>query len=135
MVFINLINGYLLDPNANEILNDSEPPRNHELTKRSIKMTFQSVCPTVHTVVNISNDPVFRYRPAIYEEIRCAHPLEQNHKNKICSQRQDSACIQLYTTIFLVKHRYGSNCAESESRKIPSGCECMIPKDNRLSFI
>lgn len=137
MASINFINGHILDPEYQRSFPDNHDAAHASTDYRvikkrhpSIKLIFQSLCPTVHTVINLTDDDEYRYHPAIYQEIRCAHPQDQNHQNKVCSKQRNSACIQQYTTIYLTKQRYGSNCGEPETRRIPSGCECMIPVPN-----
>lgn len=50
-----------------------------------------------------------------------------SHALQICSATGFS-CIQLNRTIHLIRLNEGSGCWESETRTVPSGCECMWPK-------
>jgi hypothetical protein len=93
------------------------------------KLIFQSLCPTIRRPVFLNEDSQFEYRPSAYEEIICAHPMQSNIRNKVCSD-VGLSCIQLNRTIFLTRRSFDSNCWETETRVVPFGCECMWPKHN-----
>ncbi|XP_032590232.1 GATA zinc finger domain-containing protein 7 [Drosophila grimshawi] len=113
---------------------------------------YQSLCPTNRVTVKLDNG---EYRPNHYVEVTCAnnyaplparmHNYDFNYrsnelpllrallnervgeKREICSATGFS-CIQLNRTIHLIRLNEGSGCWESETRTVPSGCECMWPK-------
>ncbi|XP_017868528.1 PREDICTED: putative transcriptional regulator cudA, partial [Drosophila arizonae] len=96
-------------------------------------VTYQSLCPTKRVTVKLDNG---EYRPNHYVEVTCANnyaplPARLNErtgiKGEICSAIGLS-CIQLNRTIHLIRLNEGSGCWESETRTVPSGCECMWPK-------
>ncbi|KAH8266284.1 hypothetical protein KR038_006117 [Drosophila bunnanda] len=112
-------------------------------------VTYQSLCPTNRVTVKLESG---EYRPNHYVEVTCAHnyaPLpsrshsfeygyrgnellrallsERGEKREICSATGFS-CIQLNRTIHLIRLNDASGCWESETRTVPSGCECMWPK-------
>ncbi|KAH8277949.1 hypothetical protein KR018_010802 [Drosophila ironensis] len=112
-------------------------------------VTYQSLCPTNRVTVKLDSG---EYRPNHYVEVTCANnysPLpsrshnfeygyrgnellrallsERGEKREICSATGFS-CIQLNRTIHLIRLNEGSGCWESETRTVPSGCECMWPK-------
>ncbi|KAH8401380.1 hypothetical protein KR009_005038, partial [Drosophila setifemur] len=112
-------------------------------------VTYQSLCPTNRVTVKLDSG---EYRPNHYVEVTCAHnysPLparvhnyeygyrgnellrallsERGEKREICSAT-GFACIQLNRTIHLIRLNDASGCWESETRTVPSGCECMWPK-------
>ncbi|KAH8309408.1 hypothetical protein KR059_009227 [Drosophila kikkawai] len=112
-------------------------------------VTYQSLCPTNRVTVKLESG---EYRPNHYVEVTCAHnyaPLparshsfeygyrgnellrallsERSEKREICSATGFS-CIQLNRTIHLIRLNDASGCWESETRTVPSGCECMWPK-------
>ncbi|XP_064542352.1 uncharacterized protein LOC135431268 isoform X2 [Drosophila montana] len=115
-------------------------------------VTYQSLCPTKRVTVKLDNG---EYRPNHYVEVTCAnnyaplparlHNYDYNYrsnelpllrallnerageKREICSATGFS-CIQLNRTIHLIRLNEGSGCWESETRTVPSGCECMWPK-------
>ncbi|KPU76533.1 uncharacterized protein Dana_GF11687, isoform B [Drosophila ananassae] len=112
-------------------------------------VTYQSLCPTNRVTIKLDSG---EYRPNHYVEVTCANnyaPLpsrshnyeygyrgnellrallsERGEKREICSATGFS-CIQLNRTIHLIRLNEGSGCWESETRTVPSGCECMWPK-------
>ncbi|XP_023032082.1 uncharacterized protein LOC6643247 [Drosophila willistoni] len=115
-------------------------------------VTYQSLCPTNRVTVKLD---MGEYRPNHYVEVTCAHnyapqpsrmhnydysyrsnelPLLRallsergGEKREICSATGFS-CIQLNRTIHLIRLNEDSGCWESETRTVPSGCECMWPK-------
>ncbi|KAH8396635.1 hypothetical protein KR215_001722, partial [Drosophila sulfurigaster] len=118
-----------------------------------LAVTYQSLCPTKRVTVKLDNG---EYRPNHYVEVTCANnyaplpPRLHNYDNynyrsnelpllrallneragekrEICSAT-GFACIQLNRTIHLIRLNEGSGCWESETRTVPSGCECMWPK-------
>ncbi|ALC42151.1 CG34386 [Drosophila busckii] len=117
-------------------------------------VTYQSLCPTKRVTVKLDNG---EYRPNHYVEVTCAnnyaplparlHNYDYNYrpnelpllrallnerngeKREICSAT-GFACIQLNRTIHLIRLNDASGCWESETRTVPSGCECMWPKHN-----
>ncbi|KAM8714374.1 hypothetical protein ACLKA7_014495 [Drosophila subpalustris] len=122
-------------------------------TSGSEGVTYQSLCPTKRVTIKLDNG---EYRPNHYVEVTCANtyaplpPRLQNYDNynyrsnelpllrailneragdkrEICSAT-GFACIQLNRTIHLIRLNEGSGCWESETRTVPSGCECMWPK-------
>ncbi|XP_034476345.1 rho GTPase-activating protein gacU [Drosophila innubila] len=131
------------------------PPQSQYSTTASGSegVTYQSLCPTKRVTVKLDNG---EYRPNHYVEVTCANnyaplpPRLQNYDNynyrsnelpllrallnersgekrEICSAT-GFACIQLNRTIHLIRLNEGSGCWESETRTVPSGCECMWPK-------
>ncbi|XP_017125507.1 myb-like protein AA [Drosophila elegans] len=112
-------------------------------------VTYQSLCPTNRVTVKLESGD---YRPNHYVEVTCAHSYspqpsrthnyeygyrgnellrallsERGEKREICSATGFS-CIQLNRTIHLIRLNDASGCWESETRTVPSGCECMWPK-------
>ncbi|EDX07607.1 GD11335 [Drosophila simulans] len=112
-------------------------------------VTYQSLCPTNRVTVKLESGD---YRPNHYVEVTCAHSYspqpsrnynyeygyrgnellrallsERSEKREICSATGFS-CIQLNRTIHLIRLNDASGCWESETRTVPSGCECMWPK-------
>ncbi|XP_017078574.1 uncharacterized protein LOC108112798 [Drosophila eugracilis] len=112
-------------------------------------VTYQSLCPTNRVTVKLESGD---YRPNHYVEVTCAHTYspqpsrthnyeygyrgnellrallsERGEKREICSATGFS-CIQLNRTIHLIRLNDASGCWESETRTVPSGCECMWPK-------
>ncbi|BFG05874.1 uncharacterized protein DMAD_04510 [Drosophila madeirensis] len=115
----------------------------------SDEVTYQSLCPTNRVTVKLDSG---EYRPNHYVEVTCAHNYapqpprvhnydyvyrgndllrallaERGEKREICSAI-GFACIQLNRTIHLIRLNDASGCWESETRTVPSGCECMWPK-------
>ncbi|XP_026840615.1 uncharacterized protein LOC6590289 [Drosophila persimilis] len=115
----------------------------------SDEVTYQSLCPTNRVTVKLDSGD---YRPNHYVEVTCAHNYapqpprvhnydyvyrgnellrallaERGEKREICSAI-GFACIQLNRTIHLIRLNDASGCWESETRTVPSGCECMWPK-------
>lgn len=95
------------------------------------KTTFQSLCPSKRLVIPLETIE-YVYRPDHYEEVTCYHSYAPNRDylsetNKVCSEAGFS-CIQLNRTVYLTRRAKGSDCWESETRIVPSGCECMWPK-------
>lgn len=95
------------------------------------KETFQSLCPSKRLVIPLETIE-YVYRPDHYEEVTCYHSYAPNgdnlsETNKVCSEAGFS-CIQLNRTVYLTRRAKGSDCWESETRIVPSGCECMWPK-------
>ncbi|XP_030384962.1 uncharacterized protein LOC115632089 [Scaptodrosophila lebanonensis] len=131
------------------------PPPHHTGNAGNDGITYQSLCPTNRVTIKLERG---QYRPNHYVEVTCAHnyvpqPIRANSNNnyeykyrsndltllralwaegsgekrEICSATGFS-CIQLNRTIHLIRLDEGSGCWESETRTVPSGCECMWPK-------
>ncbi|XP_055917004.1 uncharacterized protein LOC129949514 [Eupeodes corollae] len=95
------------------------------------KTTFQSLCPSKRLVIPLETIQ-YIYRPDHYEEVTCYHSYAPNRDylsetNKVCSEA-GFTCIQLNRTVYLTRRAKDSDCWESETRIVPSGCECMWPK-------
>ncbi|KAH8370575.1 hypothetical protein KR093_004179, partial [Drosophila rubida] len=130
------------------------PPSSSSPTANGAEgVIYQSLCPTKRVTIKLDNG---EYRPNHYVEVTCANnyaplpprlhtydnynyrsnelPLlrallneRAGEKREICSAT-GFACIQLNRTIHLIRLNEGSGCWESETRTVPSGCECMWPK-------
>ncbi|XP_017962071.1 GATA zinc finger domain-containing protein 7 isoform X1 [Drosophila navojoa] len=124
------------------------PPLSAQQQSGDVGVTYQSLCPTKRVTVKLDNG---EYRPNHYVEVTCdsnyaplparLHSYDSYHNNElpllralragvkreICSTAGFS-CIQLNRTIHLIRLNEGSGCWESETRTVPSGCECMWPK-------
>ncbi|XP_055840353.1 uncharacterized protein LOC129907894 [Episyrphus balteatus] len=109
----------------------SRSSRSQPLRMHKPKTTFQSLCPSKRLVIPLETIE-YIYRPDHYEEVTCYHSYAPNRDylsetNKVCSEA-GFTCIQLNRTVYLTRRAKGSECWESETRIVPSGCECMWPK-------
>lgn len=75
--------------------------------------TFQNICPYINTTVfpGIQN-PEFEYVPSHYQKITCAYPYQQHsrfahdqRKNHVCHSDRGFNCVQMTSSIFLLKRR------------------------------
>lgn len=67
---------------------------------------FQNLCPYQNRTIHTS-DPNYEYVPSTYQEITCAYPYHSSRfdhrKNRVCHAIHNFNCVQLYTSIFLLK--------------------------------
>lgn len=74
---------------------------------------FQNICPYINTTVFPGlDDPEFEYIPSHYQKITCAYPYQQHSrltndqkKNHVCHSDRGFNCVQLTSSIFLLKRR------------------------------
>lgn len=71
-------------------------------------VTFQNLCPYQNRTVHSRDfDPGYEYVPSVYQEIRCAYPYHSSRfdhkKNRVCHAVHNFNCVQLYTSVFLLK--------------------------------
>lgn len=74
---------------------------------------FQNICPYINkTIVPSDTDPEFEYIPKVYQEIVCSYPYQQQSrlsfdqkKNFVCHSDRGFNCVQLTSSIFLLKRR------------------------------
>lgn len=74
---------------------------------------FQNICPYINkTIVPSDTDPEYEYVPTFYREIVCSYPYQQQSrlmfdqkKNYVCHSDRGFNCVQLTSSIFLLKRR------------------------------
>lgn len=75
---------------------------------------FQNICPYINkTIVPSDTDPDYEFIPHVYQEIVCAYPYQQQSrlmfdqkKNFVCHSDRGFNCVQLTSSIFLLKRRH-----------------------------
>ncbi|XP_069364882.1 uncharacterized protein [Maniola hyperantus] len=85
------------------------------------------ICKVNRTIHKLNTDE-YEYRPAYYEEVRCAVSSEDEsaHRHQLCSSIGLS-CVQWNKTIHLTRRCYTSECWETKTLVVAADCACMWP--------
>ncbi|XP_046615302.1 uncharacterized protein LOC124302786 [Neodiprion virginianus] len=99
---------------------------------RNLLPEYRSLCQTKTKKVQLS-DSQYEYQPPHYHEVFCkAYSLIERVQALARPSQQMCAhpsfhCVQRSKTLFTVRRRWESDCWESHTMQVASGCECMWP--------